>query len=169
MKNRSTPEAQRNRRSPEELIQALQKRIEQIKARAEQKKIKANPALRHTRAALKSIEKAISSSNDNVLRKSLDEARATLSACLSLGGFGSSAGSPATLVPVSGRRSSAAVEDMGDSLLTFVRKNPGRRGEQIAADLGTDVKTMRLPMKKLIESGQVRTEGQRRGMTYFPA
>ena len=48
-----------------------------------------------------------------------------------------------------------------------MKANPGSRGEQIAAALGTDVKTMRLPMLKLIADKQVRTEGQRRGMTYF--
>jgi hypothetical protein len=169
MKQRSIADAKRSRRSPEELIQDLQKRIEKIKARAEQKKIKADPALRHVRGALKSIQKAMGATQDNVMRKSLDEARATLSACLQLGGVSPDFAAPSrTLVPVGGRRSSSAVADMGESLLTFVSKHPGQRGEQIAAALGTDVKTMRLPMKRLIEARQVRTEGQRRGMTYYP-
>lgn len=58
---------------------------------------------------------------------------------------------------------------MREALLAHVHANPGQRGEQIAAALGTDVGTMRLPMRKLIAERKVRTEGQRRGMTYYPA
>jgi hypothetical protein len=73
--------------------------------------------------------------------------------------------------PASGkriRRSNEGLEQMSNSLMSHVKSNPGMRGDQIAAALGTDVGTMRLPMKKLIAEGQVRTEGQRRGMMYFP-
>jgi hypothetical protein len=66
-----------------------------------------------------------------------------------------------------GRRSSEGLEEMQGTLLAHVKANPGQRGEQIAAALGTDVGTMRGPMKGLIAAGQVRTEGQRRGMQYF--
>jgi hypothetical protein len=66
-----------------------------------------------------------------------------------------------------GKRSPEEMERMTGTLLDYVKSNPGSRGEQIAVALGTDVKTMRLPMLKLIADKQVRTEGQRRGMTYF--
>lgn len=64
------------------------------------------------------------------------------------------------------RRSSGDLEEMKGSLLTHVKANPGMRGDQIASALGSDVKTIRGPMKALIAGKQVRTEGQRRGMTY---
>jgi predicted ArsR family transcriptional regulator len=45
------------------------------------------------------------------------------------------------------------------SLLDYVAKNSGQRGEQIAEALGTDAKTMRLPMQNLIADGAVRARG----------
>jgi hypothetical protein len=68
-----------------------------------------------------------------------------------------------------GKRSSAQVEEMANTLHAYVQEHPGQRGEQIAAALGTDVGRMRLPMKTLIASKRVKTRGQRRGMTYFAA
>ena len=65
------------------------------------------------------------------------------------------------------RRSPEDLAQLSDSLLAHVKANPGQRGKQIAAALSTDVGTMRGPMKALIAAKQVRTEGQRRGMTYF--
>lgn len=66
------------------------------------------------------------------------------------------------------RRDSGDMDAMQGRLLAHVKANPGQRGEQIAAAMNSDVGTIRLPMKKLIAAKQVRTEGQRRGMTYHP-
>lgn len=68
-----------------------------------------------------------------------------------------------------GKRTPASLEQMGARLLAHVKANPGQRGEQIAAALKTDVKTMRLPLLRLIADKKVKTKGQRRGMTYFAA
>lgn len=68
-----------------------------------------------------------------------------------------------------GRRASVDMDAMQDLLLVHVKTNPGQRGDQIAAALGSDVGRIRLPMKKLIAARKVKTKGQRRGMMYFPA
>ena len=82
---------------------------------------------------------------------------------------GASAAPAARLPKTSGRRTNESMEQSSAALLDYVTKNPGQRGEQIAKALRTDVGTMRLPMKKLIADKKVRTQGQRRGMTYYAA
>jgi hypothetical protein len=157
-----------NRRSETERIAALEARIAALKARLEQKKIKRDPALKHVSKAVRAIDTAMGETKDHALRKALEEARTTLSACLSLSGLlvPGAAGKPKAV----GRRSSGGGGDaLADSLLSYVRSNPGQRGEQIAAALGTDTKSMRPTMKQLIEAGKVRTSGRNRGMTYTPA
>ena len=52
------------------------------------------------------------------------------------------------------------------ALLTYVKDHPGQRGEQIAAALGTDSKSVRPAMQRLLADKKVKTRGQRRGMTY---
>lgn len=157
----------RQRRAPEDLIAALQSKIEAIKARAERKRARSNPSIRYTTAAVRNIDKAMASADDAVLRRTLEEARGSLAAYLTMQGV-VPAGSPGARGG-GGRRSTEDVERMGDSLLAYVEKNPGQRGEDIAAGMQSDTKTMRLPMKKLIADGKVRTKGERRAMRYYPA
>jgi len=144
-----------NRRGEDQLIADLQAKIETIKARAVVKAAKKDPTYRYVSKALKSIDAAMASTGDQALRTALQEARATLSACMQL---------KRVLMP-QGRRSGVSVEP--DAVLAFVQKNPGQRGEHIAAGLGTDSKAIRPAMKQLIEAGQVRTKGERRGMQYW--
>lgn len=157
----------RNRRAPEDLVAALEAKIASIKARAERKRAKANPAIRYTVAAVRNIDKAMATADDAVLRSALEEAHGGLTAYLKLQGVVSANGSAARTS--GGRRSSSDVDQIATDLLGYVRKNPGQRGEDVAEAMGTDSKTIRLPMKKLIADGQVRTKGERRGMRYYPA
>lgn len=57
-------------------------------------------------------------------------------------------------------------KQLHEQLLAHVTANPGQRGDQIAQAVGSDVGTIRPVMRKLIEAKSVRTEVQRRGMTY---
>jgi len=152
----------RTRRSEEDRIKALEAQIESLKQRAEAKKVKRDPALKHVAAALRSIDKALSFSEDQATRQALDEARATISAALSINGIAAKG----TLVPQR-RRAVGSIE--ADALLAFITAHPGSRGEQIAAELGTDTKVIRPVMHRLIDERKVKTKGQRRGMTYHPA
>lgn len=144
-----------NRRGEEQLIADLQAKIQGIKARAATRATKRDPTFRHVSKAIKSIDAAMAASGDQALRAALQEARATLSACMQLKGV---------LMPRNGR-SSGSVDP--DAVHAFVQKNPGQRGEHIATALGTDTKALRGPMKRLIEERKVMTKGERRGMRYW--
>jgi hypothetical protein len=145
------------RRGEDQLIADLQAKIEHLKARAATKAAAKDPTFRYVSKAIKAIDAAMAATGDQALRIALQEARATLSACMQLKGI---------LMPQSGNgRTSGAVS--AEAILSYVQKNPGQRGEHIAAGLGTESKTLRSPMKQLVEAGQIRTKGERRGMQYW--
>jgi len=144
------------RRTEDQIIADLEAQIEHLKVRAATKAAKKDPAFRHVAKAIRAIDAAAAATGDSAMRGALQEARATLSACLQLGGIA---------VSPNGRSAARSID--ADAVLAFVRSNPGQRGEHIAAALGIDSKTLRSPMKRLIEAGQVRTKGNRRGMQYF--
>jgi hypothetical protein len=157
----------RTRRSEAERIADLEQKIAALKARAERKKARTNPSVRHTVAAVRSIDKALATTQVGAVRQALDEARATLSACLAVQGVVPAAGSRAVGRSAGGaRRSSADVANLADELLAHLGKHPGQRGEEIAAALETDTRTIRLPLKKLIEDNKVKTKGVARGTSY---
>ena len=162
-----TTQKKRVRRDAEQLVADLEAKIEAIKARAARRRAKSNPAVRHTVAAVRNIDKALGAATDAVLRKALEDARGELSAYLVLQGIVPAGGSNG--VARSGRRTAEDVERMGSTVLDFVAKNPGQRAEQIAESLGIDTKSMRRPMQVLIGEGKVKTKGQRRAMRYYPA
>ena len=75
----------RHRRTDDELIADLKKRIAEIKMRQESKKLSDSPAIKHSLAAIKEIDKALiaaAEDGDSHLRHALADARKPLAAHL---------------------------------------------------------------------------------------
>lgn len=166
------------RLTTEDRIKQLEAKIAAIKQRAERQKVRANPAVKHMKAALKYLDQSMASTDDQVLRKSLDEARGNVSACLGLCGVTAKA-PRGTLTPKArgktAARTRASTTENGpamaqpeaNDLLAYLRGNPGSNSESITKEFSTDAATLRGAMRDLIDQGKVRTEGQRRGTRYF--
>ena len=156
---------QRVRRTDEQLIADLQAKIAAIQQRAVEREAANDPARRQVRLALKAIGRAEKAAEDLATRQAFGEARKILEACLSPK---AAAATPGKGARTTGSPRRARSVDRS-TLQTYVIDNPGQRGEEIAAALGTTPDEMRPFMKKLIEDGLITTEGARRGMTYSPA
>ncbi len=152
------------RRTAEQQIQDLQAKILAIQERVDRKKAKKNPAVKFMAMGLRSLDKALNSTDDAVLRKALDHARVTVASCLAMTGV--KAGAARKVLGVNRRASGGSNVD-GDALLAYLKNNPGQRSEAISAAFSTDSDTLRAALKKLIAAGQARTEGQKRATTYF--
>jgi hypothetical protein len=64
------------------------------------------------------------------------------------------------------RRSAAELEALGNAIIAYVSKNPGQRAEQIKKALGLDDADWALPVKKLVDEGQLHTVGEKRATAY---
>ncbi len=153
-----SPSTKRTRRSPEELVAELQAKITKIKTRAEQAKTKRDPSLRHIAGAVRSLDKAMGETDDKATREALAEARATLTACLALGGV---TGGGKTLVPRQRRE-----KPDQDRVLDYISQHPGSSSEDICAQLGTDAISLRPVLHDLRDGGRVRVEGKARATRY---
>jgi predicted ArsR family transcriptional regulator len=158
-----TETATRVRRTDEQLISDLEAEIQRLKHRATQRQVTRSPAIRYTTSALNAIDSASGATDDAALRRALEEARATLVACLAVQGVVVAAAAGKV------RRGTHDKAQLAEALLAHIRTHSGQRGEQIAAALGTDTKTMRPVMHALIAENKVKTRGERRGMQYFAA
>jgi molecular chaperone GrpE (heat shock protein) len=73
----------RIRRSPEQIIEDLEKQIEEVKARAQARALKRSPAVKTALGAVRQIDRALelaADEEDSALRHALADARAPLKA-----------------------------------------------------------------------------------------
>ena len=151
----------RTRRTAEQRIKDLEARIAEIKARAARQKVAKDPTFTHVAASVRAIDRALGSTEDAATRKALDEARATLSACLMLNGGGNG------VHLTRPRRARKQVDP--EKVLAYLRTGPESGGEQVAEALGVDTASLRPVMKKLIEARRVKRKGKARGTRYSVA
>jgi hypothetical protein len=155
--------AKQHRRTDDQIIADLQRKIEEVKRKAERKKAKKDPSLKHVSAALRSIDKASAQTGDAATRNALGEARATLAACLALNGAAAPKAGRGVLTP---RRSgNGRVEP--ERVLQYLQRHPGSRAVEIAAALDTDVVGLRPSLQQLRADSTVRAEGKARATRYF--
>jgi hypothetical protein len=154
------PMPTRTQRTAEQRIADLEAQIEQVKRRAAAKKVKKDPALRHVSGALRSIDKALASSEDKPTREALSEARTGLAAILTLSG----AMVPAGRGRAKPRGVGPVIEE--DALLAYIQAHPGSRSEDIAVALGTDTAGIRPALVGLKQAGRVVVGGKARATRY---
>ncbi len=68
----------------------------------------------------------------------------------------------------SGKRSADEIARTVEALEEYIQANPGQRMETIARAMGTTTRDLALPIKKLLATERVRTEGQKRATEYYP-
>jgi DNA-binding transcriptional regulator PaaX len=148
------------RRTPEQRIADLRAEIERIKTREAQRMVTNDSSLRHISAAVHALDKATAATQDKATREALNEARATLAACLALNGVKLGGGGGGV------RRKSGGGGPDAEKVLAFVGKHPGSRGEEIAAELGTDTDTLRPVLHRLRDDGKIKVQGKARATSY---
>jgi len=65
------------------------------------------------------------------------------------------------------KRDPAVLAALTDKLEAFIKKNPGKRIEEIGQALGTPTKELVLPVRKLVAAKKVSTKGKKRATKYF--
>lgn len=67
------------------------------------------------------------------------------------------------------KRTSDELGTMADAFMAYITEHPGQRMENIAKELGYSTQELTLPVKKLLSTGKIRVEGQKRATSYFAA
>jgi hypothetical protein len=65
------------------------------------------------------------------------------------------------------KRTAEELEGTRQSVLDYVRRNPGQGVEQIAKSLNVPSRDLVLPIRKLVADAQLSTKGQKRATKYF--
>lgn len=81
---------------------------------------------------------------------------------------GKKAAAPAAAKKAKGeKRGPGALARISEELMTHIEDNPGQGVEQIAKALGYSTKALALPVRKLLASRRLRTEGVKRATRYY--
>lgn len=67
------------------------------------------------------------------------------------------------------KRSAEDIEKTANAILVFVNENPGSGAEAIRKALDVDLKTIELPIKKLLASKSIKKRGVKRATKYYSA
>jgi len=154
------PPKTRHRRTEAERIADLQAEIERIKAKAAEQRARRDPALRHISGALRAIDKAAAATRDATTRTALNEAQATLAACLALNGAVPAMGGVKRTAKPRGAAPDAA------KVLAYIKKHPGSRSEELCEEFGTDAVLLRPVLHELRDDGKLKVEGKARATRY---
>jgi hypothetical protein len=66
------------------------------------------------------------------------------------------------------KRDPKSIDALATKLATFIKSNPGKRMEDIAASLRSTTKELALPARKLLDEKKISKKGERRATLYFP-
>lgn len=66
-----------------------------------------------------------------------------------------------------GKRTAEELKALEENFLKEVKKQGGRRIEEISKELGVSTKDLALPVRKLMAEKQIKTTGQKRATRYF--
>jgi hypothetical protein len=67
-----------------------------------------------------------------------------------------------------GKRSPEDLAKLTQLLLAYVKKNPGKRIEEIGKALNTNTKELKLPVAKLLADKWIGKKGEKRSTAYYP-
>ncbi|WP_428266574.1 hypothetical protein [Haliangium sp.] len=67
-----------------------------------------------------------------------------------------------------GKRTPEEITRAAEALYEYIATHPGERMEAIAAGMASSTQELSLPVKKLLSTGRIRTEGQKRATSYYP-
>jgi hypothetical protein len=67
------------------------------------------------------------------------------------------------------KRTTEELSTMADAFMAYITEHPGQRMEHIAKELGYTTQELTLPVKKLLSTGKLHVEGQKRATSYYAA
>lgn len=67
------------------------------------------------------------------------------------------------------KRTADELATMADAFMAYITEHPGQRMENIAKELGYTTQELTLPVKKLLSTGKIHVEGQKRATSYYAA